>query len=108
MKKEGKEACVVSCSAPHRGVRGGNCALCIIIKKEDSRLLLNPLLGGDYLRLPMSLTIGVVGLRALFQAMGRDGDFALRFAHYALCIVYYALLCITIKKETQERIPGSP
>ena len=35
------------------------------IKKEDSRLLLNPLLGGDYLRLPMPLTIVAEGLRAL-------------------------------------------
>ena len=38
--------------------------------------LLRVSLGGDYLRLPMSLTIGVVGLRALL-GMGRGGSITL-------------------------------
>ena len=61
-------------------------ALSIMQKKKARGFLLELSLGGDYLRLPMSLTIGVEGLRAL-GGMGRGAE---------------------TKKETQERIPESP
>ena len=51
-----------------------NCALCFMhfaLKKKARGFLLELSLGGDYLRLPMPLTTGAVGLRALFLAMGR-------------------------------------
>ena len=61
--KEGKEkeAWVLLSIAPHRRRSSGGSHK----KKKARGFLLELSLGGDYLRLPMSLTIGVEGLRAL-------------------------------------------
>ena len=45
-------------------------------KREATSLLTSPLLGGGYLRHPMSLTIGVVTLRALCQEWEEAGSSA--------------------------------
>ena len=49
-----------------------------IKKQEATSLLTSPLLGGGYLRLPASLTIVVVTLRALCQEREGGGAFTIR------------------------------
>ena len=46
-------------------------------KREATSLLTSPLLRGGYLRLPMSLTIAVVTLRALCQEWDGEGAITL-------------------------------
>ncbi len=60
-KEKRKKAWVLLSIAPHRRRSSGGSHK----KKKARGFLLELSLGGDYLRLPMSLTIGVEGLRAL-------------------------------------------